>query len=486
MSMVANRTRTGDETQPSDNAATDEQAATQEATAQAQQATAQAQRASADAQQASADAEEASADAERAERGAKEAEAGAEEALEGADQAAQEAIGNALQADSLLLDEQAQKLAAQAGEERPLGLPGRPGNRRGLVRVGFLVTFGALTAVALAAAIVALEQALVLLVVAAFIAIGLEPGVSWLVRHGLRRGLAVLIVSVLALGAIASFVAAAVPPIVTEVSHLVNHAPDYLRQLQDKNSSIGHLNARFHLEEKLRAAADKKLSVDSVSGLFNIGTAIVSFTFEVVIVIVLTIYFLAEFPNIKRLLYRLAPLPRRPRVGLLGDEIIARTGGYILGNLLSSLIAVISQYIILRALGVPYALLLSLFVGLLDLVPLVGSTIAGALVTVITLATVSLTAAVINIVFTVAYRLVEDYLINPRILKRTVDVRPVVTIVAVLLGGTLFGIIGALIAVPVAAAVQLMLTEVVFPRTDTAGTDLPADAAPDNVAAAQR
>lgn len=407
------------------------------------------------------------------------------EALEDADRAAQEAVDAALQADSLLLDVQAQKLAAQAGEERPLGLPGRPGHRRSLVRVGFLVTFGALIAVALGAAIVALEQALVMLVVAAFIAIGLEPGVSWLVRHRFRRGLAVLIVSVLALGALAGFIAAAVPPIVTEVSHLVNHAPDYLRQLQDKNSTVGHLNARFHLEEKLRAAADKKLSLDSLSGLFNVGTAIISFTFEVVIVIVLTIYFLAEFPDIKRLLYRLAPLPRRPRVGLLGDEIIARTGGYILGNLFSSLIAVVSQYVILRALGVPYALLLSLFVGLLDLVPLVGSTIAGVFVTVIALATVSLTAAVINVVFTVGYRLVEDYLINPRILKRTVDVRPVVTIVAVLLGGTLFGIIGALVAVPVAAAVQLMLTEVVFPRTDTAAADSPADAADDNPAGVQ-
>lgn len=160
----------------------------------------------------------------------------------------------------------------------------------------------------------------------------------------------------------------------------------------------------------------------------------------------LTVYFLAEFPNIKRFLYRPAPLDRHPRAGLLGDEIIARTGSYILGNLFTSLTAVISQYVILRILGVPFALVLSIFVGLLDLVPLVGSTIAGAFVTLVTLAAVSLSAAVINIVFTLIYRLVEDYLINPRVLKRTVDVRPVVTIVAVLLGGTLFGIVGALIA----------------------------------------
>jgi predicted PurR-regulated permease PerM len=189
---------------------------------------------------------------------------------------------------------------------------------------------------------------------------------------------------------------------------------------------------------------------------------------------VLVLYLLADFPGIKRVVYRLVPLSRRPRVALLTDEILTRTGGYILGNLLTSLIAVACQYAILRALGVPYALVLSVFVGILDLVPLIGSTIAGALVTVVALASVSLTAAVINVVFTISYRLAEDYLINPRVLKRTVDVRPLVTVVAVLLGGALLGIIGALIAVPTAAAIQLIITEVIYPRMDTAGKPEPA------------
>ncbi len=431
----------------------------------------EAQEASAEAQRARADAQRAGADAKQAEHGAQKAEAGAQDTRECADGAAEEATRAALEADALLLDEQAQKLAAQAGEDHPFGLPGRSVSRQGLVRVGFTVTFGGLLALALGAAIVAMEQALAMLAVAAFIAIGLEPAVSWLVRHGLRRGFAVLIVSVLAFSAITGFISAAIPPIANEAIHLTHDAPSYLQKLQDKHTTIGRLNSQFHLEDKLTAAASKKLSVDALGGLLSVGTAIVSFTFELVLVCVLTLYFLADFERIKRLFYRLAPLPRRPRVGLLGDEIIARTGGYLLGNLFTSLIAVICQYIILRALGVPYALMLSLFVGLLDLVPLVGSTIAGIFVTLVTLATVSLTAAIINIVFTIAYRLAEDYLINPRILKRTVDVRPAVTVVAVLLGGTLFGIIGALLAVPVAAAVQLMLTEMVFPRTDAA-TDM--------------
>ena len=328
---------------------------------------------------------------------------------------------------------------------------------------------GVSLALALALTVRALESELLILITAAFVAIGLEPAVGWLTRHHLRRGLAVLVISLASIGMAAAFLAAAVPPLVNEAAQLVSQGPQFFKQLQDKHTFIGHLNTQFHIQDKLTTAASEKLSVNSFGGLLTVGQAIVSFTFEVLIVLVLVLYMLADFPNIKRVFYRMVPLQRRPRVALLGDEILARTGGYILGNLLTSLIAIVCQYIILRALGVPYALVLSVFVGILDLVPLVGSTVAGILVTLVALASVSLTAAIINVVFTVIYRLAEDYLINPRVLKRTVDVRPLVTVVAVLLGGALLGIIGALIAVPTAAAIQLILTEVIYPRMDTAG-----------------
>ena len=409
--------------------------------------------------------------AQGAEREARDTEAAAEAARDksvAAEAAALDAAEQALEADKLLLEEESQKVAAQVSDEQPFGVPGKPLDRRSLLRAGFAVTVGALLAVALGETVLALEQPLLLIVVAAFIAIGLEPVVTWLTSHHLRRGLAVLVVSVVCVGLVAAFLAAAVPPLVSEASQLIKHGPQYLQQLQDKHTSIGRLNARLHLTDKLTNAANQKLSITSFSGLLNLGKAIISFTFEVIIVVVLVLYILADFDGIKRVVYRLVPLHRRPRVALLTDEILARVGGYLLGNLLTSLIAVICQYIILRALGVPYALVLSVFVGLLDLVPLVGSTIAGVLVTAVTLATVSLTAAIINVVFTISYRLAEDYLINPRILKRTVDVSPLVTVVAVLLGGALLGIVGALLAVPVAAAIQLILSEVVYPRMDGA------------------
>ena len=330
------------------------------------------------------------------------------------------------------------------------------------------MTFGGLVAVALGATILALEQELLILVTAAFIAIGLEPAVAWLTRHHMRRGFAVLVISLVSVGFVAAFLAAAVPPLVNEATQLVKQGPQFFQQLQDKHTFVGHLNTKFHIQEKLTTAATQKLSVSSLGGLLSIGQAILSFTFEVLIVLVLVLYFLADFPAIKRTFYRLAPLPRRPRVALLGDEILSRTGGYILGNLLTSLIAIVCQYIILRALGVPFALALSVFVGILDWSRWWAPRSPGSSSPSSRWRACQLTAAIINVVFTIVYRLAEDYLISPRVLKRTVDVRPVVTVVAVLLGGSLLGIIGALIAVPAAAAIQLILTEVVYPRMDTA------------------
>lgn len=374
----------------------------------------------------------------------------------------------ALRTDPLLLSGPAQRVAAGATEEHPFGEPGAALGPGSSLRRGFGYGLGALLALALALAVRAVASELLLVVVAAFIAIGLEPLVGWLVTRGMRRGFAVTLIVVVAIGGVVAFLSTAVPPIVTQAAQLVQNAPDYLQQLQDEHTTIGRLNAQFDLVGHARDLASESLSISSFGGLLGVGAVIVSYSFQLIVVVVLSIYFLADFPGIKRAAYRLAPLSRRPRVGLLGDAILSRTGGYVLGNVFTSVIAAVAQFIALRFLGVPFALALAVFVGVFDLVPLVGSTLAGVVVTVVALATVSVTAAVVNVVFTVVYRLFEDYVLSPRVLARTVEVPPPVTVIAVLLGGALLGIEGALIAVPVAAAVQLLLTEVVYARTDVA------------------
>jgi predicted PurR-regulated permease PerM len=159
------------------------------------------------------------------------------------------------------------------------------------------------------------------------------------------------------------------------------------------------------------------------------------------------------------------PQTRRPRAILIGDDVFAKVGAYVLGNVVISAIAAVATAVWLTAFDVPYPLLLGIFVGLFDLVPVVGSTIAGVVVAAVAL-TVSLPVCLSTAVFFIVFRALEDYLLVPRIIGHAVKVPALVTVVAVLVGGALLGIVGALVAIPVAAAVQLITREVLFPRLD--------------------
>ena len=179
----------------------------------------------------------------------------------------------------------------------------------------------------------------------------------------------------------------------------------------------------------------------------------------------LTVYFLVDMPRIRTNLYRLVPHTRRPRAILIGDEVFSKVGAYVLGNVLISVIAGAATFLWLMVFDVPYPLLLGIFVALLDLVPVVGSTIAGVVVAAVAL-TVSLPICIATTVFFVVFRLLEDYLLVPRIIGGVVKVPAMITVVAVLIGGALLGIVGALVAIPIAAALLLLTQEVLYPRLD--------------------
>src|SRR5262249_14284268 len=173
-----------------------------------------------------------------------------------------------------------------------------------------------------------------------------------------------------------------------------------------------------------------------------------------VLVVVVSVYLLADLPRVRHGLYRLAPRSRRPRMVLLTDEMFGRVGGYVLGNLPTSLIAGAAPWGWALAFGIPYALLPGVMVALLDLIPMIGSTIGGIIVSLVAL-TISPGLAIATAAFYFLFRLLEDYLLTPRIMARTVAVPPLVTIVATVIGGALLGIVGALVAVPVAASSKL-------------------------------
>ena len=373
--------------------------------------------------------------------------------------------------DDLLLDEEItdEEMAAAAAteaavdDEQAYGAPGPPIDRTSPFFVGMAAAFGVGMTV-LAAAVVYFTRGLLLdLLVALFVATGLDPVVAVLNRR-MPRPAAVLLVIVGLLGALAAVLDLVIPVLVTQIGHLVAHLPRYFAEINNRNSAIGRFNTRYGIESHVRSALSGG-SGSIASGVFGIGRVVLGALTSAVVVLVVSVYLLFDLPRFKRLLYGLAPRSRRARVVLLGDEIFAKVGRYVLGNVAISIITGIGTWAWATAFGIPYGLLLGVVVAILDLVPVVGSTVGGVIVALVALS-VSLPVALGTLAFYVIYRLVEDYLLSPRIMLRAVDVPGLVTVIATLVGGVLLGIVGALIAIPVAAAVKLILEEVVVPRIE--------------------
>jgi predicted PurR-regulated permease PerM len=346
-------------------------------------------------------------------------------------------------------------------DEEPLGRPGKPLNRRSPFFTG---TAGVAVTAGLVKLVLAASDTLVLIGVALVIAIGLEPAVSWCVRRSLRRGFAVTVVVLVLLGSVLGFFAALITPLVDQATQFIHQSPLYLQKLRDHSSLLGQLNDRFQLQQRLQSTFSSP-NPAIMQGVLGAGKAILGTLTDLLVVLVLNIYFLADFPRIRSVFYRLVPGSRRPRAILIGDEIFAKVGAYVLGNILTSLIAGAATFAWLTIFGVPYAVLLAILVAVLDLVPVVGSTTAGVLVS-LTALTVSLPVCLATVAFFVGFRLIEDWLLVPKIIGRVANIPALVTFIAVLLGGALLGVAGALVAIPIAAALLLIMREVTLPRLD--------------------
>jgi predicted PurR-regulated permease PerM len=361
--------------------------------------------------------------------------------------------------------QEALETAAEVAEKTGgLGSPGRPVNRRSPFMIGLMAAFGVAVAYGLIELVLKARSVLIIVGLAMFIAAGLDPIVGWLVRHRFPRWAAVLTVIICGVAIVGGFLAAAIPPLASEATALAHQIPHYVNDLKNRNSQLGKLNVKYHIQQRLTSLVSSK-GGSLVGGVVGAGTLVVGTVSEILAIVVFSIYFLSGLPQIKMFTYRLIPHSRRPRAILLGDEIFAKVGGYVLGNFITSAIAGVGTYIWLLAWGVPYPLLLGIFVAFLDLIPVIGSSVGGLIVSLVAL-TVSVPVALATLGFYVAYRLAEDYLIVPRIMGRTVELPAIVSLVAVLVGGVLLGIVGALVAIPVAAAIRLLLQEVAFRKLD--------------------
>lgn len=348
----------------------------------------------------------------------------------------------------------------------PLGRPGPPVSRDAPFMRGFVGGLGVLVALIIALALQEAQDALILVLIAAVLAMGMDPLVAALVRRGVRRGRAVAglaVALVLLLGAIVFVIGDALR---TQVERFIDDAPKLVDDLR-RNRTIAHLDAKYHvlaqLEHKLSSA---ELGKTAIGGLFDVGLSVLNAFTSAVIVFVLAVYFLADLPRIKRGCYSLAPASRRARVAKLGDEILRRVGGYVVGATLCALIAGTVTFVLLLSVGLgEFALPLALMVALLDLVPLVGAIIGASVVTLVGFAT-SLPVGIACLAVYLVYEPLEGYVIYPRLMRSSVRVPEYVTIVAVLLGGAIGGIVGALLALPFAAAALLLVQEVWIRRQD--------------------
>jgi len=366
------------------------------------------------------------------------------------------------------LDQAIRELEAGATTERPFGSPQAPRPARTPFRMAVQASTGVIVVGALALVAYAVRDILLLVVVALFLATGLDPAVEWLRRHRVPSGAALLTVMALVLGIVAMTVLVVAPPLVRQGNELRERLPGYARQVVSSNATLRAMDERVGLVDRVEdvTSGDIELVGGQQSQLVvGVAIGVAHGVFAVLTVLVLTLYFLANFRGIKRAAYLLVPRSRRARVTLLSDGILDRIGRYVLGNLVTSLVAGVSAGLFLWALDVPYPAALGLLVALTDLIPLVGATIGAAVCSAVAL-TVSAGTGVASIVFFIIYQQFENFVLVPRVMREAVEVSPAATIVAVLIGAALLGVAGALLAVPLAAAVQLLATEVLVPRQE--------------------
>jgi len=332
-------------------------------------------------------------------------------------------------------------------------------------RTGFLGGAGLLLAYATYLSLDTLRGTLIVISVALLLAIGLDPAVNWLVRRGLRRGLAVALVFLGLVAALGGAIYAIVPPIVTELGTFISSLPNLIKDLQT-NATINNLNRKFGVLNALQDSDFvKNIGSGAAGSILYAGVTVASIAADLLVVLVLTLFFLAGFPKIKLAAYRLAPATRRIRITDLGDKIFKQMGGFLAGATIVAVQAGLVAGIFASIVGLPYPWAIALGAAVLDFVPVIGPIIVGVSMTLLGF-TQSLTIGVVAAAFYLTQHLFEAYWLYPRVMRRQVDISTGAVVVALLLGGALLGVTGAVLAVPVAAAVQLIVREVVLPMQE--------------------
>ena len=351
------------------------------------------------------------------------------------------------------------------------GTAGKPVNTSHPFYFGFMVTIGALLALTMLQALASASAVFILIIISIFLAAGLNPAVMFFQNRGLNRGASVGAVMASVLLFVAAFIAIAVPPLIDQGNQLLDNAPALIKDLNN-NAFINDLNNKYGVIDSLQTKIDSlikdgQFAITAFGGVIGVGKAVVSGLVSTITILVLTLYFLASLPQVINIGLRFVPATRRDRVSKLTNAIVGRIGSFVGGQAIIAALAATFILIMGLIVGMPYPGPLAMVVLICGFIPLVGHFIGMSIVTVVSL-TDSLTTAAIALGAYILYVQIENYVITPRIMRKSLAIPGLVTIIAALLGASLLGLVGGLLAVPIAAAVLLILDEVVFPRADQA------------------
>ena len=349
------------------------------------------------------------------------------------------------------------------------GIVGEPLNHSHPFYFGFVAASGAVIAITLLRAFASASQVFVLIIISLFFAMGLNPAVLFIERRGLSRAKAVAATVSLVIGFVGVFIWIAAPLFIDQVNALITNAPQLISVLKN-NSTINELNKTYGIVDTVQAKVDSsikdgKFVIGAFGGVLGVGKAFISGVFSILTILVLTLYFLAALPTVTKDAYRLVPASRRERVAKITDAIIFRVGAFVGGQITISFFASIFIFFLGLVLDLPYKSALALVVFVCGLIPLIGHFIGMTIVTVIAL-TVSPLIAAISLASYIIYVQFENYVLTPKVMKRALAIPGLVTIIAALIGTSLLGLVGGILAVPIAAAVLLILDEVVYPKAD--------------------
>ena len=335
--------------------------------------------------------------------------------------------------------------------------------------------------------LVQIRSTLLLLGIAVFLAVALGPAVDFFQEHGrLPRAASILLVYLLIFFVFGGVLSLIVPPVVNGATDLSRDLPGYVTDLRD-NKTIRNFDNKYDITSKLQDEAQKlpdKLG-DAAGALQSIATGVVNAAFQMLTILTMTFFLLLDGKRMANFLITRFGRHREERLQGIAERIYKSTSGYVGGALTITSINGILTFIVLTILGVPFAVPLAVMMSFFGLIPLVGATIGGVLILIVTLFTDFPSATIIYAIFLIVYQQVENNVLQPFIFKRTVNVHPLAVIVGILAGSALLGVVGALVAIPIVAALQIVLKEYFADKTITSGTViLPEDPPPPDAAAA--